>query len=304
MFIKSIINENNSFMPEHLKGDDASHKGQSSTKGNNHSLSFFAGDSNLKQDSIEARKTSAQKNAMKAIIDQHKRELKTDGVVSDLNEKKEALKKDAELATGEIKRLKDLKQDLKKTFDITDDSTEQKDLDLLEKSIFEPEKLTKEESDQLSKLGPLTDYQKEALQYDAMQKIWQQRLENAGNGISNANRSIIGISLAKLKTHPMVDAQKEAAKILEAASKEVIGIVLQQGKENVEEKTDEAKETAEKQKEAQEKQDAGEKKPTEEPAISEEQADQLLMVDDIKRYAVEQNLTDEEIKGIVIDEQA
>lgn len=302
MFINGKSSEIN-HLPASFNGKDQINHKSTDKKSNKHSSTFFAGNSNLILDPIAEKKMMGQKNAMKKILDQHKNELKTDDIVTELNEKKKALAKQAEQATNELKRLDALKHDLKASFGITEDSAEQKDLELLEKSIFEPEKITDEEYNKLKNMGPLTDYQKEALQYDSMEKIWKQRVDNAGNGISGINGSLIGISLAKLKTHPMVDAQKEAAKIIEDASKEVVNALLQEGKEQVEEKIEDAKEDAEKQKETQEKLNGDQTKPKEAAAISPEQTDQLLLLDDIKRYAVEQNLTEEEIKGIVVDEQ-
>jgi sRNA-binding protein len=124
----------------------------------------------------------------------------------------------------------------------------------------------------------------------------------------------------------MTDAQKEAAKIIEAASQEVVNTLLHQGVENVDDKMEESKEKVQKEQEAQEEKKAQEEKAAEKkeqaqggPAASgisstdnssadntlptSEQMNQLQMVDDLKRFAAKQNLLEEDIKGIVVDEQ-
>jgi hypothetical protein len=150
---------------------------------------------------------------------------------------------------------------------------------------------------QLEAMGPLTEYQKTALRYDAMEEIWKQRVEEAQNGITSETRTITAINVARLKTHPMVDAQKEAAAIIEEASKEVIGIIVQQTKENVDEEQEKKIEEAQKQQEAANQAKDKKSNPVEEEILQE----QLLM--DLKSIADKQKMLEEDIKGIVVDEQ-
>lgn len=265
-------------------------------KSENYSL--FAGNLTKKQDRVSQHEHQANKKAMKTILNQFKRETKIDDGIIARKDHQKQLTKDMDLAAEQITRLKSLREDLKIGYGITEDSTEQKNLELLEKSVFGSEDITEVELQQLKNMGPLTDYQKSALQYGAMEQIWKQRLEEAKNGISNETRSITAISLARLKTHPMVDAQKEAANIIEAASKEVIGILIQETKDIVDEELQKKLEEAKKQKETEAKNNPNPIKESNLPKLEE-----LSTISDIIQMIDKGKLLEEDIKGITVDEQ-
>jgi hypothetical protein len=258
---------------------------------------IFAGNLSLNQDTITDKKLQSQKQAMKAILDKFNQDHSIDQGLETRREHQKELSADMKLAADQISNISKMKQEAKEAYGITDDSEEQKSLELLEKSMFTTEELTEEEMKQLEAMGPLTEYQKTALRYDAMEEIWKQRVEEAQNGITSETRTITAINVARLKTHPMVDAQKEAAAIIEEASKEVIGIIVQQTKENVDEEQEKKIEEAQKQQEAADQAKDKKSNPVEEEILQE----QLLM--DLKSIADKQKMLEEDIKGIVVDEQ-
>ena len=140
----------------------------------------------------------------------------------------------------------------------------------------------------------------------------------------NETRAITSIKLAKLKTHPMVDAQIEAAKIIEKASKQVIGTLVQEAKDTVdkdlEEKVEKARDQKEKEqeekvklekiKEAKEQNVATSTTTDTNTASSVNNTSQINeivltqeeLLTDLKTIALKQNMLEEDVKGIVVDE--
>ena len=113
---------------------------------------------------------------------------------------------------------------------------------------------------------PLTEYQKRCLEIDQYQKIYEKRNDVIEDQISAYNGSIRAIKLERLKFHEMSDAQKKAEGVMEAASKEVIGMLTEEAKDHMDEEMEEKKE------EAQEK---AEEEATQEEKVEERKEDKL-----------------------------
>lgn len=229
------------------------HNNQNTSKNNNQSQikngTIFAGNLNTNmtgQDQITDKKVQAQKQAMKLKLDQLERDNKTDDNLSKMKDNIKKYMENAKQIQGNINDIQNAKKQLQEAYGIDSNSEEQKNLNTLEKSMNPNETLTEEEQQQLSKMGSLTDYQKEALRYDTMQSVFENRLADAKNGIESSEQSIDGIKLSLLKTHPMVDAQKEAAKIMESASKEAISMLYKQAQDKIDKDMEKTKEDAEK----------------------------------------------------------
>ena len=210
---------------------------------------IYAGNLNLADNKTDQTMLQAKKKAMKTIMDQFKNERKIDDGVTKVKEKQEELKADMERAGVAVKDLRARKKDLMEEYKITEDSEENTDLNLLEKSIYSDQELTTQEQERLKNMGPLTEYQKNALKNDAMEQIWLRRIEDAQNGISNGTKTITGIQLERVKTHPMVDAQIEAVKIIEEASDQVVNQLVQEAKEKFDEEQQKNREEVKKEQE-------------------------------------------------------
>lgn len=244
----------------------------------------YAGELNLGQDEITQSKSKNQKKALKTILDQYQKDNRVDDNIDKIRSHKLELDAELKYASGQYNSIKELRQELMATYGITDESEEEVNLMLLEKSIFSDEVLTEEEQKKLSSMGPLTEYQKAALQYDSMAKTLEKRMDDLKKGIVNDSKSIISIKLELLKTHPMVDAQKEAVKILEAATRETMGRIIDEAKDKFDEEQEkQAEEAKKKQKEEQ------------------EEAERLQKLKEEKEKN-EKNLIPEDIKGISVDE--
>lgn len=292
-------------------------------KEQNRGGSIFAGDLKLGQSDLIAKKDKMKKNAMKILTDAFSEEQKIDKGLDKHRSKIADLEKEASQAVGEMNRIEELKEALKDTYGVTEDSTEQKDLELLEKkkSIgrgLSDAVLTKEEKERLKSMGPATEYQQAVLNYHDIQLTWQEKLSNIRDTIIMENRIIESVQQARLKVHPIVDAKKDSKKMVEAAGKELIGGLMEEAKEKIDEtiednedKASEIKEKEKKQEEAvradkkEEKKKAKKKSDITVPEESEQpkEVDWSKLLRMVKIAANEANLLEEDIKGLSVDQQ-
>ena len=104
---------------------------------------------------------------------------------------------------------------------------------------------------------PLTEYQERCLKIDGYQKIYETRNDVIKDQIAAYNGSIRATRLERLKFREMEKAQKKAEEVMEAAGKEIIGMLMEEAKDHVdetyEEKREEEKEKAEEKEEQEEK---------------------------------------------------
>lgn len=108
------------------------------------------------------------------------------------------------------------------------------------------EGLTDEEYDRLAEIHkkPLTGYQKQALELNNYAAGHKREIRRADYGMTAEKQNVSRIKLERLKTHAMVDAQGAADDIMDAANDEIIGMLVQEVKDQQDEKMDEAKEKA------------------------------------------------------------
>lgn len=276
-------------------------------KGQLNGNTLFAGNLGIKQDSVLAKKAQAEKNAMKRLLDQHAQDQKISDGIDESKAHQDILRTEAREASQEISKYRQAREDLKTTYGISDDSQEQKDLELLYKSS-QGTSLSEEETERLKNMGPLTEYQEAALTAYGGEKYWEDVLNNAANGIRMENQSIESTKQALLKVHPMVDAQKEAMKIIEAGRQEAIDMLMAEAKDKVDEDIKKREEAAEKK--AEEKEKAEEQKKAaegkEDPAVSETDIQKTIKNQDgldkeLKEMVEQSQLLEEELKGISVD---
>ena len=91
----------------------------------------------------------------------------------------------------------------------------------------------------------LSEYQQRALYYMSDNMI-QERAIAENDAMLRANvQSTTDLELARLKDHSMVDAQKEAEDIMDAANEDAIAMLTQEAVDHIDEKAEEEKEAAE-----------------------------------------------------------
>ncbi len=223
---------------------------------------IYAGNLKVNENPIAQKRKQAQAKALKVVGGALKNDRKID---DDLQKRRDCRNKyyeNIESASQEIGKIEKNKQELKKSYGIEDDSEEQKNLELLEKrresfDIYSQVSLSDEEKVRLSEIDKagMTEYQTRSLQLDAKGGIHQKEIREAKKGIIEENAIIRGIQLERLKSSPMVDAVKEADSMLDAASEEITGMLLDEAKEHIDDKAKEKQEETEKKAEKKEKQE-------------------------------------------------
>lgn len=215
---------------------------------------IFAGNFNLQDNTIDLKRKLAQKRAAKVLSDAFAPEQEIDNDIEQLRQQQEQYKNEALENKTSIKELEEQRSQLMEDYNITEDSQEHMDLELLQKEN-KGEALTGEEKERLEILheNGLTDYQKDMLELDNREEVYRQRAEKSETASKAISGAITDIEIERLKTHPIADANKEADKILEQANKEMISSLYAEGKDHIDEMMEEAQEKAEK--EAEEKEE-------------------------------------------------
>lgn len=217
-----------------------------------------------KLDSILMRRQQAQKKAMKVVGDAWDADRKIDLDLEDRRNHIQELKGNIDESMELIDGCNAYKEELMETYGVSADSEEQKDLELLEKRMRsrQPEsnvRLTKEEEERLAEIDkkPLTEYQQRALAIDNDISRYDSDINKAMAEIRGENGAIRAIKQERLKDHTMVDAQKEAEQINADASKQIIGMLIGETQDHIDEelaeKIEDAKEKAEEKEEQEEK---------------------------------------------------
>ncbi|MBQ9567422.1 MAG: hypothetical protein IJR31_05015 [Lachnospiraceae bacterium] len=235
---------------------------------------LFAGNLNLPQapaNKIEA----ARKQAMKLVTDAFETERNTDKGLTEIRERRADVERDLAARREMVSGLKDSVSSYAKKQGITEDSREQKDLDILRKVRgYGSDDLYAAMTDPLSCLNDderkryaaimdegLTEYQKLAL--DADNEIRNARIEidQDKEMIRAYNIAIRDVKLESLKDQSMVKAQKGKDEIMQTASKDVISSLVQEAVQHIDEELEEVKEEAEEkaEKRAEEKEKAAER---------------------------------------------
>ncbi len=228
---QSNQNNSNTVMDGIRKKNSQVKETRSSTKpGTNHgrNISINAGELTIfKRPDTELKRLLAQKAAVKKQLDQFKRDAKIDQEIDKHAAKRDAYAEEAAGSYDQMSKTGAAKDDLKKAYGITEDCPEEKDLKLIKK-LYQGEALSKEELDHLAGMGPLTEYQKQSLEYDAMIDIWEKNIVKANEKAHGETRMIDGIKLDRLKTHEMVDAKEAAAEILKAMEEDIQKAIAQE----------------------------------------------------------------------------
>lgn len=252
-------------------------------KGSKNSKTIYAGNLNLVSDPIEERKNMAQKKAMKIVSDTFDSESDIDNTVDEMKSNVEDLKVKSKEASDAMQDVLQKKEEMK--------------------DIADPE-----------------EYKAMAAEYDKIAAEYKKEINSYRSDIRNEHAGIEGIKLARLKSHPMVDAEKESDKILETASKEAANMYLDEAKDHIDEKLEEnAEKTEDMQEEKKETEEAEaekEAKQAEAEGKTEQQTDtqpdnaeeiqssdtkQQVVQKQIKNIMDEQKLLEEDMKGIVVD---
>ncbi|MCI9151659.1 MAG: hypothetical protein HFI42_14445 [Lachnospiraceae bacterium] len=270
---------------------------------------------NLGQDSIAQRKDQAQKEAMDIIKSQFKSDGKIDKSLAECRTKIADSKGKAEEALDHINEITEQQEQLKEDWNIADDSQEQQNLELRLKAreAMKPGskvEMSAEEWEQYSKLGPASEYEQAVLDWEKEKDMFRKDLEDANKDIAIQSQVIRGTKQEMLKHHGMDDAAGIAEEALAAASKEIVGMVVQEGMDSIKEEIDEAVEKGQELKEKNEEEEAlrEEKKADEmefrQQAMNLPNAQKLQdeVEQKIQEIMAKQKLLEEDLKGCQVDQ--
>ena len=280
----------------------------------------------LQNDPIAAKREEARKKAMKIIGDAFANDRKID---EDLDARSEHIRKLKAVQNDSNKAINEIEADraaLRDEYGIDANSQEEKELQLLEKEFRACQKgsdvqITKEDMEEIAKIKAkgLTEYQSRSMEMLDYEKPYLDAAYEAKQCIEEENLTISAIKRELEKNTGMLKAQDRADAIEDAASKEIMGMLVDEAKEHVDEEAKEteekAKEKQEKEEELQEKIDAARDRRKEEEELTEdivETAQDLNVTTanvndaqkDIKDMMNKLALVEEDMKGATVDERS
>lgn len=277
---------------------------------------IYAGDLNLQQDKMALHNIQAQRKALKLVLDTFKTDAGLDDSLRSMEQSVQMYDDEALKNIHERNRINELSSGLEEQYGISKDSQEYEDLQLLRKQsdlsrTGRTGELSDEEKNRLASINNLTDYQKQALEFDNMASEFGSRADSA-----NRVRNIIKVTIAdikreRLKRDPMVGTSQEADEIIADAAKETVGMYMNEVKENIDDKLDEMKETKDKLEEKQKEEE--ELKSKKEPQANEQNTQNMgnkieetdskfdSLHNKIEELGFIKKMLEEDIKGIVVD---
>lgn len=274
------------------------------------------------RDRIQQKKEQAQQRVLKIINDAWDGDKEIEKSIGESRDHIQEYQANYQDAQQKVNQIVEERKKLRENHHIAEDSQEQKDLDLLEKARVAANHpwsgtvLTDEEKERLAKIedkGP-TEYQKQQLELSDTEWRYRESADRAEQRIQMENAVIRGIRGERRKHHPMANAQREAKEVLEAARDEIIGMVMQEAKDHVdeeqekreeiseaiEEKKEEREEILEKRKEREEElEELIEELPIEEAVEMENVQDEIRQ--EIQNMMTKMGLVAEDLKGAKVD---
>lgn len=267
---------------------------------------FFAGNMNKVTDSvsdrIDKKRKQAQAQAMKLIGDVFARDRKIDDGMARLEDEAAKLLDENGGLGDSIKNNIKERHDLMDEYGVSQDSQEQIDLELLEKreeSRKHGITLSDEENERLAGIDAngLTEYQARSMELYNQQSEMRDRFDDnkaAAEGMLGAVRNL---QTERLKSNEMIDAQKAAEELNNAASKEIVGMLVDDARTSIDDKIREEKEKAEEK--AEEK---SEKEKKESDSKNNGTGDGIMEAQKaIQNIVDKMELLDEDIKGVRVD---
>ena len=235
---------------------------------------IFAGNLNLMEDPIAKRREEARKEAMGLIMNQFQIDSDIDDGMEKSCQHVDEIREQNEYATKQIARLEDDMKKMKEEYGLEDGSEE------------------------------LIGIQKEI-------QHWQKQIAE-GNGTSMAeNASVRATKQALLKrTYDMTDASRAADKVMESASKDIIGMLkdealdkMEEDREEEQEKIEEAEEKKEEKEELIEKDKEQEQQEETSKNIitADNDMDKKQLQQEIEEILAKQKLLEEDLKGLAIN---
>lgn len=180
--------------------------------------SFFAGNTGLVNDPIAEKRKEAQEKAWKVVSDAWDTDKAIDKKVEDRQNHYNEMLAIKEEAQRHLKDINDQLDTIKEEYGITEDS----------KFKDWPE-----------------EYKQRYLELNKQAAEFKKQIYDADKLMKDDIADIKAITIERLKSDPMTDAQKTAEAIEAAANEEIIGMAIEEAKDHIDEKMEEAVEKAE-----------------------------------------------------------
>ncbi len=320
------VNNTSFFMGDGVFGTSNTPERSSNNPSRSSGISINGSSFAAQNDPIAAKREEARKKAMKIIGDAFANDRKID---EDLDTRSEHIRKLKAVQNDANKAVSEIESDraaIRDEYGVDANSQEEKELQLLEKEFKARQKgsdvqLTKEDMEEIAKIKAkgLTEYQSRSMEMLDYEKPYLDAIYEAGQGIEEENLTIAAIKRELPKNTAMLKAQDKAEAIEDAASKEIMGMLVDEAKEHIDEEAEKeaekAKEKKEKEEELQEKIDAVKEREKEQEKLTEEivESAQDLTVTtsnindaqkDIKDMMNKLALVEEDMKGAAVDERS
>lgn len=287
----------------------------------------FGGNFKQKFDPVAIKKEQAQKQAMKLWTDAVDAQQDMDNEMEERVKHMEQLKGLMEEAKSQINAISDSQAALAEKYGIKEGSQEQADAELLIKQSKNKgfpegmgETFTDEEKARLEELkgSELEEYVGRYMELENGKSMYQEDLDAARKEYVSESNVIKEMKKARLKTHIMVDAQKEKDEMMIAASKDAAFGMMNEVKEKIDEEQAEQKEKAEEKAEKEEAEEelreairekAEGKEENDETNLETTETEEFVQLDsvkdeitqEVKKMVDEMNLLMEDLKGASVD---
>ena len=243
------------------QGIDNTDKNTDNSKQTKNRKTINASELNLKpynDNQIDAKRLRARKQAMKLISDAWKSADMRDKNIEDMKlDKLNKLDEITELK-NKVSDLENEKEAYRVDYGVDKDSQE---LELLEKYQNNrygsaEDTFSKEELDRLKELQntPLTEYQEKVLKLNSSQIHFKDEIGQKELKIACTTASIALAEIDRDKSQEMLKAQDSADQIIGAVEGEVKNLLVNEGKDNIDDKVEENKEKADEAEKKQEEQ--------------------------------------------------
>ena len=184
------------------------------------------------------------------------------------------------------------------------------------------ETLTEEEQKRLDNMGKLTEYQKQSMELYAQADYWKTQMSDNQDKISSSTAVIRNVKVERLKSQAMAKAEQTKEDMMDAASKEAVSMLVDDCKQQIDDKADEvqeaAKERKEEEKEEEKRIEAAKENKSETEAAVENNREKIAdmtkqftdsediaqdMDSEIKKMLEEQKLLEEDLKGLAVNKK-
>ena len=170
----------------------------------------FSGKVQFPQDKVAERRRAAQEKALNIVKSAFTGELAVDDSIDEMNDSIEKAREEMISQKAELNRIAERKENLKGRSDLTAE-----------------------------------EYEQELAQLNEAEKHFSGLLADGKKLEERTIQALTDIKLERAKSHPMVDASKEAEKALAAGGKEVVSLLFEEAKEHIDTETEEKREAAE-----------------------------------------------------------